>query len=100
MINQKFPKAIYSQLKSLRALARNNDLYISRFDNGNGICIDDKVNYITKMNEFLADDYKLLLTVLMLTHRKTPSLSQKTTWIANSFSCTKKELFLSSFIPR
>ena len=54
----KIPKAVYSQLKSLRALSRNSDLFISRFDKGNGICIDTKSNYLDKMNNFLSDTSK------------------------------------------
>lgn len=45
-------------LKALRLFAKNQNLYVSKFDKGNGIVVDKKENYVKKMTDLLSDDSK------------------------------------------
>ena len=54
-------KKLIPFLKALRLFAKNSDLYVSRFDKGNGVVIDKKENYVRKMTDILSDDSRLVL---------------------------------------
>ena len=45
-------------LKVLRNLAKDKDIYVSKFDKGNGICITDKSDYVDFMSGLLNDTSK------------------------------------------
>jgi len=70
------PSAI-QKMKSLRELGRNKDLYIARFDKGNGVCIDTKANYINKMNTLLSDNSKFKEFVPHGNSRKDPFITNE-----------------------
>ena len=53
-------KSTANSLKVLKKLSSNKSLYISRFDKGNGIVVDDKAKYLEKMNDFLSDHSKFV----------------------------------------
>jgi len=52
------PPKVKQHIKNLINLRNEKSIYVSRFDKGNGICIDVKEKYIYKMNKILADKTK------------------------------------------
>jgi len=46
---------VRKQIEILKRLSKRNDLYICKFDKGNGIFIDNKQRYIDEMNKLLND---------------------------------------------
>ena len=53
--HKKIPSYIKKMICSLKILGKNKNLYISKFDKGNGVHIDDKSTYIQKMDSILSD---------------------------------------------
>jgi len=51
---------VKQHLKNLHKLRKRDDIYVSRFDKGNGVCIDDKSQYVDKMTTILSDRSKFL----------------------------------------
>ena len=49
---------IRKQISVLKNLAKNKDLYVCKFDKGNGVFIDNKTRYIEKMKNILSDSTK------------------------------------------
>ena len=39
-------------------MSKNKDLYINKFDKGNGVVLDTKLNYVKKMTDILSDKTK------------------------------------------
>lgn len=48
-------------LKALKLFAKNKNLYVSKFDKGNGVVIDNRDTYVQKMMHILSDSSKFKL---------------------------------------
>ena len=68
------PKILRDQFKTLKTLASNKELYITKFDKGNGVCVANRSDYVSKMNDILNDSTKF-------SKFKSSSRSQKDTFI-------------------
>ena len=55
---RKIPKVVSRLQNAVKRLGKNSSLYIAKFDKGNGVHVDDRVNYITKMKLLLSDNSK------------------------------------------
>jgi len=56
--NKRIPLKILNHIKNLLSLQNEKSIYVSRFDKGNGVCIDVKERYIYKMQQLLSDKTK------------------------------------------
>ncbi|MEL7307661.1 MAG: reverse transcriptase domain-containing protein, partial [Pseudomonadota bacterium] len=56
-------KRIKPYLKALTQLAKNKNLYVAKFDKGNGVVIDSRENYNNKMANILEDTSKFKLYI-------------------------------------
>jgi len=54
----KVPRKIRKMMDTLKSLSKEEDLYISRLDKGNGVVLLNKSDYITKMEKILDDQTK------------------------------------------
>ena len=52
------PTKIKQHIKNLNNLRKDKSIYISRFDKGNGVCLDVKERYVHKINTILSDKTK------------------------------------------
>ena len=56
--NRALSSKVRQHINNLQNLRKDNSVYISRFDKGNGVCLDVKERYIHKMNQILSDRSK------------------------------------------
>lgn len=73
----KISKYWRSKLKILRQIASHKKLYVSKFDKGNGVVIDNRSTYITKMNELLQNESKFKLYSACARSKKNPFILEE-----------------------
>jgi len=56
--NKSPPNKVINHIRNMHKLRKDESIYVSKFDKGNGICIDVKERYIYKMQQILGDTSK------------------------------------------
>ena len=98
--NRKSTKELSLRMKVLRRLAKNEKLYIAKFDKGSGIVIEDKQNFIKKMLEILSDKRRFQQYVPCKRSQKNPHILEEDRFNRKLTSLKQRNLISEEIFKR